>query len=95
MTDSVEETLSGYRPAVRGGTDEKLDPGRAKASTSYQDFFLRQPVWWQNSAIGETRAKLVRDGGMKISQFNDMTGRALTLDELRDIDARAFKKAGL
>lgn len=94
VTDSVEETLSGYRPAV-GGTDGQMDPKRVRGSTNYQDFFLRQPKWWQNSAIGETRAKLVRDGGMKISQFNDMTGEPLTLAELRALDAEAFRRAGL
>ena len=32
---------------------------------------------------------------MKLSQFTDATNRPLTIDELRQLDADAFKRAGL
>ena len=80
----------------RGRKDDTFfDPSQVNAKTNYQKWFLRQPIWWQESAIGKTRASLVRNGGMKISKFNDMTGRQLSLDELRALDAKAFAKAGL
>ena len=80
----------------RGRNDLTIfDVSKVKATTAYEDFFLKQPSWWQDSVFGPTRAKLVRSGGMKISQFNDMTGRQLTLKELRELDAEAFRRAGL
>ena len=80
----------------RGRNDLTIfDVSKVKATTAYEDFFLKQPAWWQDSVFGPTRAKLVRSGGMKISQFNDMTGRQLTLKELRELDAEAFRRAGL
>lgn len=80
----------------RGRKDLTIfDVSKVKASTAYEDFFLKQPVWWQDSVFGPTRAKLLRTGLMKISQFNDMTGRQLTLAELRALDAEAFRRAGL
>jgi SPP1 gp7 family putative phage head morphogenesis protein len=80
----------------RGRKDLTIfDVSKVKATTEYESFFLDQPSWWQDSVFGPTRAKLVRSGGMKISQFNDMTGRQLTLKELRELDAEAFRRAGL
>lgn len=80
----------------RGRKDLTIfDVSKVKATTEYESFFLDQPSWWQDSVFGPTRAKLVRSGGMKISQFNDMTGRQLTLKELRELDAKAFRRAGL
>ena len=88
------ETSSKVR--YRGRKDAKIfDVSKVKATTEYESFFLDQPSWWQDSVFGPTRAKLVRSGGMKISQFNDMTGRQLTLKELRELDAEAFRRAGL
>lgn len=80
----------------RGRKDDNFfDPSQVNAKTQYEDFFLRQPIWWQESALGPTRAKLVRDGKFPLNKFNDMTGRKLSLDELRAIDAEAFRRAGL
>lgn len=80
----------------RGRKDDSFfDPSQVNAKTNYQKWFIKQPVWWQESAIGKTRASLVRNGGMKISKFNDMTGRQLSLDELRALDAEAFARAGV
>ena len=88
------ETSSKVR--YRGRKDAKIfDVSKVKATTEYESFFLDQPAWWQDSVFGPTRANLVRSGGMKISQFNDMTGRQLTLKELRELDAEAFRRAGL
>lgn len=80
----------------RGKKDKDIfDPGPIRGSTT-QDAWLRdQPAWFQESALGETRAKLFRAGGMKIEQFTDMLGNDISLAELRRLDADAFKRAGL
>ncbi len=84
------------RVMYRGRRDADIfNPGPIRASTT-QDAWLRdQPAWFQDSARGETRAKLFRDGGMKIEQFTDMLGNDISLAELRRLDADAFRRAGL
>ena len=80
----------------RGKKDSAIfKPGQIAANTKYDDWLRNQPTWFQDSALGVTRAKLFRDGGLSIGKFNDMAGRPLTLDELRQLDSEAFKRAGL
>lgn len=80
----------------RGKKDKAIfNPGQIAANTKYDEWLRKQPAWFQDSALGATRAKLFREGGMSISKFNDMAGRPLTLSELRQLDAEAFKRAGL
>ena len=91
---SDKQERTGTRASV-GGKGGEPAPGQVRGSTSYEQFFKNQPKWWQDEALGATRAKLVREGGMSISSFNDLTGRQLTLDQLRNLDAEAFRRAGL
>lgn len=80
----------------RGKKDKSIfNPGQIAANTKYDDWLRKQPAWFQDSALGATRAKLFREGGMSIGKFNDMAGRPLTLAQLRELDAEAFKRAGL
>lgn len=80
----------------RGGQDDKFfDPSQINSTTKIDNWFLSQPVWWQDSNVGKTRAALVRKGGMSFSKFTDMTGRQLNLDELRALDSKAFEMAGI
>lgn len=44
---------------------------------------------------GETRAKLIRDGGMSPDEFYTDKGEWLTLKQLRERDAQVFRKAGI
>lgn len=46
-------------------------------------------------ALGATRAKLFAAGGLKVEQFTDRRGRVLTLKELRQREAAAFRAAGI
>lgn len=71
-------------PVVRdGGKVERI---------TYGKWLKDQPVEVQNEVLGPTRAKLYRDGGLKIDRFAD-DNRAYTLDELRKREAAAFEKA--
>jgi len=49
----------------------------------------------QDEALGPTRGKLFRDGGLTIDRFVDVRGNELTLDQLRKREASAFRLAGL
>lgn len=70
--------------------------GRVPAKTTYQRFLERQPVWFQNDVLGETRGLLFRKGGLTLKDFVDRgTFEEFTLAELADMHARAFRDAGL
>lgn len=69
--------------------------GQVPADTSYSDWLGRQSEFTQSEVLGVKRAKLFRDGGLKLERFADEKGRWLTLEELRAKDAEAFKRAGL
>lgn len=80
----------------RGKKDTDIfNPGQIPAGVSVDSWLRQQPEWFQDSALGKTRAELFREGGIKIDKFTDMTGKPLTLAELRELDAEAFKRAGL
>ena len=75
------------------------NPGDATADESYYDWLKRQPADFQNIAIGPTRGKLFRDGGLTPERFAELNlGRnfePLTLAEMRTIEPEAFRRAGL
>lgn len=65
------------------------------ASTTYQTWLMRQPVKFQEEILGPTKAKLFRDGGLKLDKFVDFNGKELTLAQLQDRYPESFEKAGL
>lgn len=69
--------------------------GQVAPDTTYGDWLERQSEERQTSVLGATRAKLMRDGGMKTERFYNDKGWWLTLDELHELDAQAFRRAGL
>lgn len=67
--------------------------GQVPADTDYQGWFSRQSFTRQSQIVGVTRARLIRDGGMSPDEFYNDRGEWLTLDQLRNRDAQAFKDA--
>lgn len=68
-------------------------PGLAKIEApSYPEWLKRQPDAVQNDILGVAKAKLWRDGKLKLDRFTDNKGRVLTLDELRKRDGKAFEQ---
>jgi hypothetical protein len=63
------------------------------ASMTYNDWLREQPAWFQEEALGKTRAQLFREGGLRIERFTDDNRRPLTIDELKSSDERAIKSA--
>nr|DAT44756.1 MAG TPA: minor capsid protein [Caudoviricetes sp.] len=64
---------------------------------SYYEWLKNQPAQYQDEALGKTRAKLFRDGGMTVERFRalqlDKNFTPLTLDEMKQLEPKAFKKA--
>ncbi|HEN1317570.1 TPA: hypothetical protein U3W84_005676, partial [Klebsiella pneumoniae] len=67
--------------------------GQVPSETDYQGWFTRQSFTRQSQIVGVTRARLIRDGGMSPDDFYNDRGEWLTLDQLRNRDAQAFKDA--
>jgi SPP1 gp7 family putative phage head morphogenesis protein len=62
---------------------------------SYAAWFAKQPAAVQDDILGKSKGQLYRSGGLPLDRFTDNKGRTLTLQELRDRDLAAFKRAGL
>lgn len=69
--------------------------GQVPATTSYQDWMKTQSKEYQDDVLGKTKAKLFRDGDLKLDRFTDRNGNELTLPQLAKREAAAFKAAGL
>lgn len=79
-----------FKPATRASMD-----GQVPADLSYADWIKQQPFARQVEVLGETRARLLRDGGADLGDFYGAKGRYLSLAEMRERYAEMFKKAGL
>jgi hypothetical protein len=69
--------------------------GEVPKDVTYQDWLRKQSVSFQDEVLGPTRAQLFRDGGMTLDRFVDNSGHEYTLDQLRQRDPAAFKRADL
>lgn len=69
--------------------------GQVPSSTTYQTWLERQSVQFQNDLLGVKKAKLFRDGELKLDQFVAPNGSELTLNQLATKYPGAFEKAGL
>jgi SPP1 gp7 family putative phage head morphogenesis protein len=87
-----------------GATRSARDPetGKVKsvpANQSYYQWLAGQPAAVQDSIIGPTRGKLLRDGGLSAQRFSELqlskNFQPLTLDQMRDLDPVAFIRAGI
>ena len=57
--------------------------GQVPAKTTYGQWLKKQPKWVQDRALGPARARLFRQGKVKIDRFVNKRGRRLTLKEIR------------
>jgi hypothetical protein len=76
------------------GTRASMD-GQIPKGVKYGDWLAKQSAARQDEVLGPTRGKLMRDGKLPMAAMSDQRGRFLTLEQLRDRDAGAFKRAGL
>lgn len=93
----ADEINQNRKLKYRGKKDTDIfKPGPIDAKLSQDEWLRQQPRWFVESALdSKTKAKLFLDGNMSIDKFVDMQGRPITIDRLRELDAEAFKRAGL
>lgn len=87
---SVIKDIPSERPSV--------GPGGAKGvsgNTTYQSWLSKQPKSFQEEVLGIDKAKLFRQGGLKLDAFVDENYEPLTLEQLKRKEPAAFEKAGL
>ena len=69
--------------------------GPIPANTSYNTWLKGLSVDYQNDTLGITKAKLFREGGLNLDKFVNRNGDELTLAQLAEREAAAFRAAGL
>lgn len=69
--------------------------GTVPSKVSYQEWLSTQSNMFQRDVLGPTRAKLFRDGGLRLDRFVDRAGTELPLSQLARVHAAAFRAAGL
>lgn len=79
-----------FSPSVRASMD-----GEVPADTTFASWIKRQSAARQEQILGATRAKLMRDGGLPLDRFYNDKGRYLSIEELRERDTAAFRRAGV
>lgn len=82
--------IESYTPATRAAMD-----GTVPAETTYAEWIRKQSAARQDEILGPTRGKLMREGGLGFDRFTNQTGTWLTLDQIKERDAKAFSKAGI
>lgn len=69
--------------------------GQVPASTTYGEWLKRQPIDVQNEVLGKTRTKLFNEGKLEISKFTGSDLTPLNLNQLRALEQKSFKQAGI
>ena len=69
--------------------------GQVPKETSYAQWLQKQSYARQIEVLGPQRAKLMKDGKLPLDKMYGDKGQMLTLSEMRERDAGAFKRAGL
>jgi hypothetical protein len=91
--------LDGRFSLLRESATRSALGGPVDARQTYYSWLKDQPKDFQDAAIGSTRAKLLRDGGLGADRFSrmglDRNFAPLTLDEMRQLEPLAFKRAGI
>jgi len=87
-----------------GATRSARDPETGKvehisANTTYYGWLKSQPAAVQDSIVGPTRGKLLRNGGLTAERFAELNiGKnfePLTLKEMKQLEPLAFEKANI
>lgn len=80
----------------RGKRDMTIfKPGQIPANTNVEKWLASQPKWFIEDTLGPTQAELFIKGGLPLKRFTDMTGRPLTVKQLRQRNEYLFAELGL
>ena len=100
----IAELDERFKLLDEGGTQRTRDPATGKvgytdADETYYGWLSRQPAQVQDSIIGPTRGKLLREGGLSSQRFAELqlnkNFKPITLEEMRKLEPVAFERAGL
>ena len=84
------------KDATRSARDKNGKVISVDADMSYHDWLKKQPDKFQDSIIGPTRGKLLRDGGLSSKRFAELQlnnkFEPITLEEMRKLEPLAFSK---
>lgn len=69
--------------------------GAVPADLTYNQWLRRQSASIQDEALGVTRGKLFRSGGLDVTDFVNRNNVERTLDDIRKLEPDAFRRAGL
>lgn len=104
------DPLEGTKPAVqgtsndvdystkrRGNKDGRYGVQKVPSNMDSDAFLRMQPRKFVESSLGVTGARLFLDGKLPISKFSDITGRPLSIKELKEsgVADKAFRLAGI
>ena len=91
--------LDGRFDFLDEGATRASKGGPVDANLTYYDWLGRQSAAFQDEAIGPTRGKLFRDGGLTAERFAeinlDKQFRPLTLSDMRKLEPLAFERADI
>lgn len=96
---TIVAVLSDEFDFLKEGATRSSAQGYVERDLTYYEWLKRQPASFQDKVLGPTRGKLFRDGGLTVEEFRRLNlGRnfePLTLEQMRELEPEAFKKAGL
>jgi SPP1 gp7 family putative phage head morphogenesis protein len=81
-----KQDRTGKKVKYKGRKDSEIFKAGQVQYTTYDKWLEKQPRWFVESALDKERAELFLSGKVSISQFNDLSGRPLTLAQLRALD---------
>jgi SPP1 gp7 family putative phage head morphogenesis protein len=91
---AFEDELDGLSKADRADRISEL-VGQVPGTTRYSDWLASQSQKFQDHVLGPNRAALFRDGGLTLDKFVNRDGKTLNLDQLRELNPGAFRRAGI
>jgi len=84
---------------LQEGATRSSAQGYVERDLTYYEWLKRQPASFQDKVLGPTRGKLFRDGGLTVEEFRRLNlnrnFEPLTLEQMRELEPEAFKRAGL
>jgi len=86
--DRVKKSARRIATGARGKT-------KVRHTTTYESWLRRQPASFQDDVLGVSRGALFRRGRLPLSNFIDLSGKTLTLEELRKVEPEVFNRVKL
>ena len=84
---------------LKEGATQSSQFGPVDRNLTYYEWLKRQPAGFQDSVLGTTRGKLLRNGGLSAERFAELqlsrNFKPLTLAEMQRLEPLAFERANI